>query len=991
MFGRKKDAPPQKKGGGGGGKALMAQMGLAADDDGSLVYGGLEDDDDLEAELRALQEEDDDDDVPRGSRGRGNGRAGGRQPPPAKGKAAVADLDKMIALSMRDVASDEDVSDTEDPDLLSELDELTGDSGGYEPPKKVFSKEDANSSAASTVTALQERLENYRSGYEIARSSGDSSKSRRAERGIKTLEDLLKQAKAGKQIADDDIPPALALKAPAAATAPSSLPPSLPIQTQPTRPAPSVPPAPAVRTTIPVQPSPGNVVPKSPLNPSGPPVGAAVKSTPVPTPPSRQTLNAEDSEKLKLLTCRRNEYKAAALTAKRAGDETTAKSHMKTAKQFDLVIEALQSGQPVDLSKMPPPPTTQKINPMKPANVSVARDKVQGNAEVMSPESDEPIPETSLEDKKKLYKAPESCGSVLEALNQRLAKYKEAEQQAKDENNPSKIKRQGRIVKQYTDAIKLYQSGKPVDFDELPCPPGFPPIPVSNSAPASGPGAQPANAKPAQSGPVPPLPKAVASKPAIQKQMSVHSRAEQQAAFLEQRQAEFKQAAIQAKGSGDLELAKKYLRMAKGFDQMIEASKSGLPVNLSQVPPPPGTGDDSNFEFVNPSECGENQPDSGDRNDIYRRLQDELINQIKICESNGDHFTKLGDVSSAAKFDKMCQSSRKDLDSLKNAYEHGDPVPRFHYETRQFSLVQCCTELGDNDLELTIVRGLNYNLPSGYTANDLHTYVKYEFPFPDTPQCGETAVIKGSNCPEHNQTFKLEVNRKSRSFLRLLKSNKFLKFDVYYKRGFLKGDKVLGTANVKLQSLEDKCVYHDSYDLMEGRKAVGGKLEVRIRIRDPFVNKQVEEVKEKWLIIDQLERKPLPVVQKQPEVRPRTTADSKASSSASISCISVLRYEKQQLDQQIAKYQTKLKPAELDSLRQKGHQLEKQAEELSDRLKKGGSSMQAYVDAMKRLQHLYSVEAKALAQQNNKEKLQVVLMKRKLVDKEIESLQQRMS
>lgn len=110
---------------------------------------------------------------------------------------------------------------------------------------------------------------------------------------MKTLEDLLKQAKAGKQIADDDIPPALALKAPAA-TAPSSLPPSLPIQTQPTRPAPSMPPpAPAVRTTIPMQPSPGNVVPKSPLNPSGPPVGAAVKSMPVPTPPNRQTLNAE--------------------------------------------------------------------------------------------------------------------------------------------------------------------------------------------------------------------------------------------------------------------------------------------------------------------------------------------------------------------------------------------------------------------------------------------------------------------------------------------------------------------------------------------------------------------------------------------------------------------------------------------------------------------------------------------------------------------------
>ena len=39
--------------------------------------------------------------------------------------------------------------------------------------------------------------------------------------------------------------------------------------------------------------------------------------------------------------------------------------------------------------------------------------------------------------------------------------------------------------------------------------------------------------------------------------------------------------------------------------------------------------------------------------------------------------------------------------------------------------------------------------------------------------------------------------------------------------------------------------------LTDGRKPVGGKLEVKIRIRDPFKSKQVEEVKEKWLVIDQ--------------------------------------------------------------------------------------------------------------------------------------------
>ena len=31
-------------------------------------------------------------------------------------------------------------------------------------------------------------------------------------------------------------------------------------------------------------------------------------------------------------------------------------------------------------------------------------------------------------------------------------------------------------LQQYEDAIKLYKAGKPVDFDELPCPPGKLPL-----------------------------------------------------------------------------------------------------------------------------------------------------------------------------------------------------------------------------------------------------------------------------------------------------------------------------------------------------------------------------------------------------------------------------------------------------------------------------------------------------------------------------------
>ena len=40
------------------------------------------------------------------------------------------------------------------------------------------------------------------------------------------------------------------------------------------------------------------------------------------------------------------------------------------------------------------------------------------------------------------------------------------------------------------------------------------------------------------------------------------------------------------------------------------------------------------------------------------------------------------------RFEKMGADTKKDLNAVKNAYKHGDPVPRYHHETRTFSLVQ---------------------------------------------------------------------------------------------------------------------------------------------------------------------------------------------------------------------------------------------------------------------------------------------------------------
>lgn len=74
----------------------------------------------------------------------------------------------------------------------------------------------------------------------------------------------------------------------------------------------------------------------------------------------------------------------------------------------------------------------------------------------------------------------------MEALQQRLEKYKSAAEQAQQEGNSSKARRMGRIQKQYEDAIKAHRAGKPIDFDELPTPPGYAPIPTGGP-PAAAP------------------------------------------------------------------------------------------------------------------------------------------------------------------------------------------------------------------------------------------------------------------------------------------------------------------------------------------------------------------------------------------------------------------------------------------------------------------------------------------------------------------------
>ncbi|XP_048482730.1 coiled-coil and C2 domain-containing protein 1-like [Plutella xylostella] len=774
-------------------KSSLSQYGLldlGMDDDDEPM--DISDDDiDLEAELAAIS------------------GGGAKRPKTRKLAVPAVNLDAMIAESLKDIPSDEeDGSDDDDPDLLNELQELTvSDEAPPPPPRSSRPAPAPPGGASSMVTLLNERIANYTLAESNAKAKGESSRARRFSRGLKTLNDLLKQAKAGRPINEEDIPPPVSTGQanPAPSSPPSLPPPSQPPVEEPSAPEPSLP---------------------EPLKPSLP---EPLKPTVVPVAPV--SVNAEvDPEKARgqqIILKRKAEFKAAALAHKQT-DKPLALELLKVVKQFDMVLDAYNAGTEMDLGELPTPDAIiQGFRAQKTEN------EVQHSAE--------PAPAPMPEENPGLITA----STVEEALKQRLAVFQEQESKAKEQGNASKARRMGRIVKQYTDAIRLHSMNKPFNADELPTPPGFAPLPLDGANTPAPPPAQPSPR------PAPPAPSA---RPAQA------TRADKQLAFLLQRQKEFREAALKAKKNGNIAEAKEYLRAAIGFDSVLEAARGGLAVDLKSLPVPPSVKPqlENTFDIVSAEDCeppDQTSPITLEDGDVITRLQQQLNSQLKLCLANRDHYKAMGNVAETNRFEHLAVSVKQDLDVVAVAKRLNQDPPKFHYESKHFSVIQCNTDLNENDLELTIVRGIAYNVPN---PKEVDTYVKFEFPYPpDVGVTDKTPLVKDSNSPAYGAVFPLAIQRAARPCTRVFKRHA-LKLHVYSSdwsalcccRGWFSKDALLGTVTVKLAPLESQVTLHEAFPLMDGRRPAGGSLEVKLRVRTPILQQQFDNSTHRWLVID---------------------------------------------------------------------------------------------------------------------------------------------
>ena len=158
------------------------------------------DDDDLEAELLALE-----------------GKSPSKKEKAALGtkKAGVMSLDQIGSLvaGLKDVGDCEgdgdEESDIDEDELMGELEELAGTSDHVYSTTDVAKADDCATSsvASSDISTISSRMEMYQDALAAAQKLSESLKVRRYNRCISTLNSMLKQAKNGKKVDLDDLPP----------------------------------------------------------------------------------------------------------------------------------------------------------------------------------------------------------------------------------------------------------------------------------------------------------------------------------------------------------------------------------------------------------------------------------------------------------------------------------------------------------------------------------------------------------------------------------------------------------------------------------------------------------------------------------------------------------------------------------------------------------------------------------------------------------------
>lgn len=374
-------------------------------------------------------------------------------------------LKSVASVDMGSDIDDEDV-DENDPELLGELQMLSVDDAEGAVESEADEVEEEQTKEISQLDLVRSRLEMYKAAEAKAKSEKESSRARRFNRGVKTLEKLLKRVEGGEIVPYTEIPPEVATNLKPAAPEPQELERGQepnPQDILKSDPSPS-------RAEIIQEPSSVEEFNEPEddqqtmtsdilsFEPDLPLVQPEEKPEPKRKSKPDELCVSQDQPIVVLLRTRRDEYKKYALISKKSGDMATALASVRLVKVCDQLIDSCLAGNTVNESAIPPPPGASGKKPRQ-------KNEVQNSVKPS-------VPYVSGE----IFTIPKT---VKEALDQRLDYFEKALRKAETTGARNDIRKLGDIVKVYKNAIRLHQRGSEIPYDRLPTPPGCPPIPIA--------------------------------------------------------------------------------------------------------------------------------------------------------------------------------------------------------------------------------------------------------------------------------------------------------------------------------------------------------------------------------------------------------------------------------------------------------------------------------------------------------------------------------
>ncbi|KAH9591807.1 Coiled-coil and C2 domain-containing protein 1B, variant 2 [Schistosoma haematobium] len=532
---------------------------------------------------------------------------------------------------------------------------------------------------------------------------------------------------------------------------------------------------------------------------------------------------------LDLLKNRHKEYKLAALKARDTGQLGKAKELLEASKCIGEAIVNIEAGKETfdPETDLPPPPSEYEFsNEGDPNNETVI---------AQPPPSSQPVKSTIPD----IMKTSIVC---TENILARITYYKEKLKEIT--NDDSKKRRYNRILTRYDEGLRACERGvTSFEFEELVPPPGYPPLTdrskLSKNVKLSNNDPKISLAKPSSGHPI-------------------RSKTEAIVELLTKRQDELKQAAKAAKQSGNIELAKTYIRSVLGMNQMIQAAEAGLPIDLTQLPRPPALTDSNpSRPILSGLKC---DPPvkyavafnslSGDQ--LFKTYSEILSEQEQLINNLINQHRRNGGANAHSILSKLSDllSVNTCIKKLLSKYNQHVSNLTAYFEYANLPKCNLNAELADDILEVSNIHGIAYPLPSHYSNIDTYVEVEFSLNNANPPMKLSTNVVKSSSEPIYSQSVKeFRVNTKSHSYRRFVQNNRCLKATVYYNRGIFRSWGVLGITEIPLTGLVQSATVTHVGDLKEGRKVVGGRLQVQLRQRESLSGETVVYQQQPWLLL----------------------------------------------------------------------------------------------------------------------------------------------